>query len=300
MTQVETGNRATSDPEVRKDVLEAHRRRGHRVHAALVHRHRGPPEELRRHAERDRGRARRRHGLRRLVDHRLQRDRGVGHGRHPRSRHVPADAVARRRDEGRPDDLRHRHARRQPVRGRPALRAAPRARPDEVDGLRHVQRRPRARVLPLQGRPRHRDARRGRLLRDDDARRRDRAAAADRARAREHGHPDRVRPSRGRAVAARDRHALRAGADDGRPHGHVPPDRQGGREEGRLPRDVHAEADLRRERLGHAHAPVALQGRPERVLRRATTSGTSPTSARASSPASCGTRARSRRCSRSG
>ena len=42
--------------------------------------------------------------------------------------------------------------------------------------------------------------------------------------------------------------------DDGRPHAHLPADRQGGREEGRLPRDLHAEADLRRERLGDAHA----------------------------------------------
>ena len=88
--------------------------------------------------------------------------------------------------------------------------------------------------------------------------------------------------------------------DDGRPHGHVPADREGGREEGGLPRDVHAEADLRRERLGDAHASVPLQGRAERVLRRRTTSGTSPTWARASSPASCGTRGRSLPCSRSG
>ena len=33
-------------------------------------------------------------------------------------------------------------------------------------------------------------------------------------------------------------------------------------------RDLHAEAALRRERLGHAHAHVALQGRPQPVLRR--------------------------------
>ena len=79
------------------------------------------------------------------------------------------------------DDLRRRHARRQAVRGRPALRPAPRARADGVDGLRHVQRRPRARVLPLQGRHGHGDARRGRLLRDDDARRGDRAAPARRS-----------------------------------------------------------------------------------------------------------------------
>ena len=42
------------------------------------------------------------------------------------------------------DDLRHRHARRKAVRGRSALRAAPCARPDDLDGLRHVQRRARS------------------------------------------------------------------------------------------------------------------------------------------------------------
>ena len=56
----------------------------------------------------------------------------------------------------------------------------------------------------------HGDARRGRLLRDDDAGRRDRAAQRDDPGAREGRHPDRVPPPRGRAVAARDRHALRA------------------------------------------------------------------------------------------
>ena len=44
--------------------------------------------------------------------------------------------------------------------------------------------------------------------------------------------------------------------------------RQGGRCLARLLRDLHAEAAVRRERLGHAHAHVAVQGRPEPVLRR--------------------------------
>ena len=56
--------------------------------------------------------------------------------------------------------------------------------------------------------------------------------------------------------------------DDGRPHDHLPADRQGGRGEERRLRDVHAEAALRRERLRHAHAHVALHRRPEPVLRR--------------------------------
>ena len=36
----------------------------------------------------------------------------------------------------------------------------------------------------------------------------------------------------------------------------------------RLARDVHAQAAVRPERLRHAHPPVAVQGRPQRVLRR--------------------------------
>ena len=35
----------------------------------------------------------------------------------------------------------------------------------------------------------------------------------------------------------------------------------------RLARDVHAEAAVRRERLGHAHPPVAVRGRSQRLLR---------------------------------
>ena len=66
-----------------------------------------------------------------------------------------------------------------PYDGDPRLRAAPRARPDAVDGLRHVQRRARARVLPVQGLDGHRDARRGRLLRDDHDGRRDGAPQRD-------------------------------------------------------------------------------------------------------------------------
>ena len=298
--QVESKNRATSSEEARQQVRGEVQDGGDRVDAPLVHRPRGAPEELRDHARRARRRARRRDGLRRLVDHRLQRDRGVGHGRDPRPGHVRRHAVALGRVEGRPDDLRRRHARRQAVRGRPALRAPPRARPDEGHGLRHVQRRPRARVLPVQGQQGDRDARRGRLLRDDDAGRGDRAAQRDDPGAREGRHPDRVPPPRGRPVPARDRHALRD-ARSTWPTTRSPTGcRQGDRGEERCLRDVHAEADLRRERLGDAHAPVALHGRAERLLRRGATSGTSPTSARRSSPASSATRARSPRCSRSG
>ena len=75
-------------------------------------------------------------------------------------------------------------------------------------------------------------------------------------------------PPRGRAEPARDRHALRRRAEDGGRLHDVPHHRQGVRHEVRLARDVHAEAAVRRERLRHAHAPVAVPGRLERVLRR--------------------------------
>ena len=112
------------------------------------------------------------------------------------------------------------------------------------------------------------DPRRGRLLRPHDARRRLRRAPRDGARARAARHPRRVHPSRGRPLAARDRHALRRRAEDGGRLHDLPHHGQGVRHEVRLARDVHAEAAVRRERLGHAHAPVALQGGPQRLLRR--------------------------------
>ena len=158
-------------------------------------------------------------------------------------------ARPRARREGRADDLRRREAGRRALRGRPALRAPRRARPHEAARVRLLRRRPGARVLPLRGRPGHEDPRRGRLLRDDGAGRRDRGAQRHDPRARVGRHPDRVPPPRGRSLAARDRHALLRRARDGRPLHDVPPDREGGRRLARLLRDLHAEAALRRERL---------------------------------------------------
>ena len=145
-----------------------------------------------------------------------------------------------------------------------------------------------------------RGARRGRLLRPHDARRRLRRAPRDRAGARAARHPRRVLPPRGRPVPARDRHALRRRAEDGRRLHDLPHHGQGVRDEVRLARDVHAQAAVRRERLGHAHAPVAVQGRPQRVLRRRRPVLPLGRPARRSSPASSSTRARSARSSPSG
>ena len=142
----------------------------------------------------------------------------------------------------------------------------------ESMGFDQLQRRPRARVLLLPQRPAGGraagGARRGRLLRPHDARRRLRRAPRDGARARAARHPRGVHPPRGRPLAARDRHALRRRAEDGRRLHDVPHHGQGVRDEVRLARDLHAEAAVRRERLGDAHPPVALPGRLERLLRR--------------------------------
>ena len=128
----------------------------------------------------------------------------------------------RARLEGRPHDLRRRQARRHAVRGRPALHPRARARADEEAGLRHVQRRPGARVLPLRGRQGHETIDEGGYfaMTVQDAATEVRNDTI--ARARVGRDPDRVPPPRGRPVAARDRHALRRRARDGRQDDDLP------------------------------------------------------------------------------
>ena len=58
-----------------------------------------------------------------------------------------------------------------------------------------------------------------------------------------------------------------SGLRDGRQRDDVPHHGQGDRDEVRRVRDVHAEAAVRRERVGDARAPVAVQRRAQRVLR---------------------------------
>ena len=67
---------------------------------------------------------------------------------------------------------------------------------------------------------------------------------------------------------ARDRPALQRRAHHGGQRDGVPPHREGGRAGVRDLRDVHAQADRRHQRQRDAHAPVAVRGRPQRVLRR--------------------------------
>ena len=112
-----------------------------------------------------------------------------------------------------------------------------------------------------EARARLHDPREGGLLPAGAARHAARPALGDGAHARAARHPVRVPPPRGRLRRpVRDRPAL----PDADPHGRSGHDLQVRGQErrprGRQDRDVHAEADLRRQRLGHAHAPVALEG----------------------------------------
>jgi glutamine synthetase len=61
---------------------------------------------------------------------------------------------------------------------------------------------------------------------------------------------------------------MRYAAQDGRRLHDLPHHGQGVRAQVRVARDVHAQAAVRPERFGHAHPPVPVQGRPQRLLRR--------------------------------
>ena len=67
---------------------------------------------------------------------------------------------------------------------------------------------------------------------------------------------------------ARDRPPLRRRDDDGRQRDDLSPDGEGGRARVRQLRHVHAQARRGRERQRDAHAPVAVRGRSQRLLRR--------------------------------
>ena len=159
---------------------------------------------------RARGRARRRHGLRRLVDHRLQLDRGVGHGRDPGS--GTFQVMPWRTGE-------HKVARmicdvvtpgRQAVRGRPALRAEARARADAARWASTTFNiGPELEYFYFKDDDGTELLDHGGYFDLDDARRGVRVAQGDDQGARVDGHSGRVRPPRGRALPARDRHALR-------------------------------------------------------------------------------------------
>ena len=208
--------------------------------------------------------------VRRLVDRGVRPHRRVGHVPAARPEHlrgVPLGAPGWR--EGRPHDLRHLPARRRAVRGLSPLDAEARHRDGRRAGLRD-ERGARGRVLPVPAakrRPDDRDARHRQLLRPHAGRPGRGRAARDRAGARVDGLPRRGRAPRSGRGPARDRLPLRRRADDGRQHQHVPVRREERRAAARPARDLHAQADLRDQRLGHAHAPVAAVGREEQLLR---------------------------------
>ena len=249
----------------------ARRGAGHPLHPALVHRHPRPAEVVLDQRRRARRRLRGRHGLRRLLDHRLQRDRGVGHDRDARPDDVQRAAVAAR------GGRRRRRAHVLPTCSRPSASPTRATRATSCAAPCSARRRwgsttstsaPSSSTSCFRDTKQHRAARRGRLLRPHDARRRLRRPPRHGARARAARDRRRVLPPRGRAEPARDRHALRRRAEDGRRLHDLPHHGQGVRAQVRLARDVHAQAAVRRERLRDAHPPVAVQGRPQRVLRR--------------------------------
>ena len=99
---------------------------------------------------------------------------------------------------------------------------------------------------------------------------------------------------------AGDRPAVRGRADHRRQHHDVPARGEGGRDGRGGVRDVHAEAVHRPARLRHAHPPVAVRGRPQRLPRPVRRAATCPRPRARSSPGCCGTRGRSPRSPTSG
>ena len=210
---------------------------------------------------RARRRVRGRDGLRRLVDHRLQPDRGVGHDRDARpgtfailpwrpdekaTARMFCDVQVPGGDpyEGDPRWIMRRALKRAEDLGFDNYNIGPELEYFYFKDARAGGRHPR-------------DPRRGRLLRPDHARRRLRRPPRDDPRARAARDPRRVRAPRGRALPARGRHALQGRARDVRRLHDLPDHGQGVRDEVRLARDLHAEAAVRRERLRHARPPVA-------------------------------------------
>ena len=99
---------------------------------------------------------------------------------------------------------------------------------------------------------------------------------------------------------ARDRPALHRRAHDGRQRHDVPARRAGGRPGAGRVRHVHAQAARRRAGLGHAHPPLAVRGRRQRLPRPGRRVRPVEGRPAASSPACCATPARSPRSPTSG
>ena len=252
------------------DLLErlAPLRRG--LHPAAVHRHPGHQQERRGAPQPVRQGARRRDHVRRLLDRGLRADRGVGHAAQARPAHLPDPAVRRRGRPGRPAAVRHLHPGRAAVRRLPPdhaqapARAGQEARLRDDGGVRGgvLSVRAGARRLAHHDHPRF-----GRLLRPGPAGQGRGDPAGHRRAAGGDGVRGRGGAPRGGRRAARDRLQVRRRAGHrGQPH-HLQVHRPERRQPLRLHRLVHAQADPGHQRQRHAHAPVAVPGQGQRLLR---------------------------------
>ena len=273
--------------------------RGVRLDPALVHRRARPAQVVRHLPRRARERLRGGHALRRLGHRRVQPRPGERRARHARRRHLRAAAVGP--SPTRPSarmfcDITNLDG--SPFEGDPRQvlkRNLDRARERGFT----FYRRPRDGVLLLR---RAVDAARPPVPLDTgsyfDLTTADvasRPAQAHHPHPRGHGHPGRVLVPRGQPQPARDRPALHRRPDHGRQRHDLP---AGGARDrhraGRL-RHVHAQAARRRAGLGHAHPPVAVRGRRQRLPRPRRPLRAVQGRAGASSPACCTTPRRSPR-----
>ena len=267
----------------------------HPVRPAVVHRRARHPQVRGRRAGRARGRLRRGHRLRRLGDRGPRARLRVGHARPARpdapSRSCPGAAD---RPRHRPDVLRHhdcptaqppladpRHVLKRAPRPRPPSTASPSTRtPRSSSTCSSDEPEPRRRARA--GRPRPATSTTSR------AAPRTTSGAAAITDARETW-ASRVEFSHHEGGPGQNEIDLRY-ADaltHGRQHHDVPHRHQGGRARAGRLRHLHAQAVHRPPRLGHAHPPVALRGRPQRLPRGRRRVPAVARSAGSSSPACC-------------
>ena len=275
---------------------------GDPVRPAVVHRRARLPQVGRGRAGRAGGRLRRGHRLRRLGDRGLRPGVRERHDRQAGPGHVPGAAVEERRRRLGPDVLRHPHAGRLAVLGRPAVRAAPGAGQGEDMGFTFYTH-PEIEFFLLKDQPEDgqepRAGRQRRLLRPDQPRRRPRLPPDGRGRAGGARHLGRVQPPRGRAGPAGDRPAVRGRAHHRRQHHDVPARGEGGRDgQGCTRRSC-------RSRSPTSPAPACTRTCPcsRATATRSTTRPTSSTCPRPRAPSSpdcCGTRGRPPRSPTSG
>ncbi len=213
-------------------------------------------------------RVRGRDGLRRLLDHRLQPDRGVGHDRDARREHVRGSPLAsggaghRRGCSATSRRPSARRTRATPVTCSSARSSAPRrwaltTSTSVPSSSTSTSATPKSTEVLDEGGYFDLTT----LDAGTDLRRETVLALEQLGIHTEYTHHE-VGPE-----PARDRHALRRRAQDGRRLHDLPDHGQGIRDEVRPVRDLHAQAAVRQERLGDAHPPVAVPRRGERLLR---------------------------------